>query len=183
LGPSTINNVLIRDSYGPGFPCTRGLFLPSPFFWSLATHTFALLHCIHTLVGSDLLDSTFSCFAPVYPAPMIISPAWNGIRPGGFVALTTRHPLSAKIASTSGSRSVGIVRLRTKATQFECLCVYEYYHSLPHNGINTANMLTLLFSPVNNNFNISWNFRYCIKCLILLANLFVVLFYVLLLSL
>jgi hypothetical protein len=41
-------------------------------------------------------------------------------RPWGFVALTTRRPLSAKLALTSltsGGRSVGIVRLRTKTTE------------------------------------------------------------------
>jgi hypothetical protein len=42
--------------------------------------------------------------------------------PWGFVALTTRHPLSAKkLALTSPigcGHSVGIVRLRTKTTEF-----------------------------------------------------------------
>jgi hypothetical protein len=40
---------------------------------------------------------------------------------GGSVALTTQHPLSAKVGTTSprsGGRSVGIVRWRTKATEF-----------------------------------------------------------------
>jgi hypothetical protein len=40
---------------------------------------------------------------------------------GGTGALTTRHPLSAKLvltSPTSGGRSVGIVYLRTKATEF-----------------------------------------------------------------
>jgi hypothetical protein len=40
---------------------------------------------------------------------------------GGSVALTTQHPLSAKVGTTSptsGGRSVGIVRSRTKATVF-----------------------------------------------------------------
>jgi hypothetical protein len=42
-------------------------------------------------------------------------------RPWESVALTTRHPLSAKVITTSptrGGRSVGIVRSRTKATKF-----------------------------------------------------------------
>jgi hypothetical protein len=37
------------------------------------------------------------------------------------VALTTQHPLSAKVGTTSptsGGRSVGIVRSRAKATEF-----------------------------------------------------------------
>jgi hypothetical protein len=40
---------------------------------------------------------------------------------GGSVVLTTQHPLSAKVGTaspTSGGPSVGIVRLRTKATEF-----------------------------------------------------------------
>jgi hypothetical protein len=43
---------------------------------------------------------------------------------GGSVALTTQHPLSAKVGTTSptsGGRSVGIVRSRTKATEFDAL--------------------------------------------------------------
>jgi hypothetical protein len=43
------------------------------------------------------------------------------LRPWRFVALTTRHHLSAKVAltsPTSGGRSVGIVRLWTKVTEF-----------------------------------------------------------------
>jgi hypothetical protein len=40
---------------------------------------------------------------------------------GGSVALTTQHPLSAKVGTTSprsGGRTVGIVRWRTKAFLF-----------------------------------------------------------------
>jgi hypothetical protein len=43
------------------------------------------------------------------------------IRPVGSVTLTTWHPLSSKVSRTSltnGVRSVGIVRLQTKATEF-----------------------------------------------------------------
>jgi hypothetical protein len=38
----------------------------------------------------------------------------------GFGALTTRHPLSAKVGKspTRGGRSVGIVHLRTQAKEF-----------------------------------------------------------------
>jgi hypothetical protein len=40
------------------------------------------------------------------------------LTPWGSVALTPRHPLSALNSPTCGGRSVGIVRLRTKATEF-----------------------------------------------------------------
>jgi hypothetical protein len=47
-------------------------------------------------------------------------------RPWGPVALTTQHPSIRKSQhyfADSGGRSVGIVRLRTKATEFICLIV------------------------------------------------------------
>jgi hypothetical protein len=44
-----------------------------------------------------------------------------------FVALTTQYPLLAKVGTktspTSGGRLVGIVRLRTKATEFSFLVI------------------------------------------------------------
>jgi hypothetical protein len=44
------------------------------------------------------------------------------LRSEGFVALTTQHPLSAKklaLASlTGGDRSIGIIRWRTKTTEY-----------------------------------------------------------------
>jgi hypothetical protein len=51
------------------------------------------------------------------------------------VALTTQHPLSAKVGTTSptsGGRSIGIVRSRTKATEFTLVfrsVPSEYGHS------------------------------------------------------
>jgi hypothetical protein len=48
---------------------------------------------------------------------------------GGSVVLTTRHPLSTKLALAlliNGGRSVGTVRLRTKATVFG-FTTYQFY--------------------------------------------------------
>jgi hypothetical protein len=50
--------------------------------------------------------------------------------PWGSVALTSRHPLSAKLALSSptfGGLSVGIVRLRTKATEFKTFLMHVIY--------------------------------------------------------
>jgi hypothetical protein len=44
------------------------------------------------------------------------------------VALTTQHSISARVGTTSptsGGRSVGIVRFRTKATEFCCCLLFE----------------------------------------------------------
>jgi hypothetical protein len=40
------------------------------------------------------------------------------------------------------------------------ICMYEYHPFLPHNGITIANVLILLFSPVSDNFDLSWNCYY-----------------------
>jgi hypothetical protein len=69
------------------------------------------------------------------------------LRPWGSVALTTRHPLSAKSALTSPAgcgRSVGIVRLRTKTTEFVVLFVCSSHFS---SGFRTKILYAFLFSP------------------------------------
>jgi hypothetical protein len=38
--------------------------------------------------------------------------------------------------------------------------MYEYYNFSPHNGITIAKILILLFSPVNDNFDLSWNYYF-----------------------
>jgi hypothetical protein len=51
------------------------------------------------------------------------------LRPWGSVALTTRHPFQLKLALTSPTgcgRSVGIVRLRTKTTEFSFHLILLY---------------------------------------------------------
>jgi hypothetical protein len=40
------------------------------------------------------------------------------------------------------------------------ICMYEYCSLSPHNGITIANLLVLIFSPVNDNFDFSWNYYY-----------------------
>jgi hypothetical protein len=58
---------------------------------------------------------------------------------GGSVALTTQHPLSAKVGSTSprsGCRSVGIVRYLTKAKGF-------FFLSLDHLQENAVSVFHL----------------------------------------
>jgi hypothetical protein len=38
--------------------------------------------------------------------------------------------------------------------------MYEYYPFSSHNGITVANVLILIFSPVNDNFDLTWNYYY-----------------------
>jgi hypothetical protein len=47
-------------------------------------------------------------------------------QPWEFVALTTQHPLPAKVGDFADKRSVGIVRLRTTATKFSLVYVWYY---------------------------------------------------------
>jgi hypothetical protein len=68
----------------------------------------------HVSITEELLELKSSGFGSRKPKLMTV----------GSVALTTRHPLSAKFAitsSTRGGRSVCIVCLRTKATEFSSL--------------------------------------------------------------
>jgi hypothetical protein len=90
--------------------------------------------------------------------------------------LTTQHPLSAKVGTTSptsGVRSVGIVRLRTKATEF--FFVYLVSHVVFPSGFPNKNVGAFIIShayyttrPFHNPLlehpkNISWksiNYRF-----------------------
>jgi hypothetical protein len=38
--------------------------------------------------------------------------------------------------------------------------MYEYYPLSPHSSITIANVFILLFSPVNDKFDLSWNYYY-----------------------
>jgi hypothetical protein len=65
--------------------------------------------------------------------------------------------------------------------------MYEYYPFSTHNGITIVNVLILLFSPVSDNFHLSWKYYhyYYINCRILysVCKFFAVYFYVLVLTL
>jgi hypothetical protein len=54
--------------------------------------------------------------------------------------------------------------------------MYVYCPFSPHNGITTGNVLISLFSPINDNFNFSWNYYKCIAIAITETALFCILF-------
>jgi hypothetical protein len=76
----------------------------------------------------------------------------------GSTALTTRHPLSAKLAltsPTSGYRSIGKVRSRTEATEF-CLFVCLFVYSLIRVYLRFGNISFSLREQSWCKWEISW---------------------------
>jgi hypothetical protein len=71
------------------------------------------------------------------------------------VALTTQHPLCAEVGTTSqtsGGRSVGIVRSRTKTTEFsfsvvlDTCCQWHAAHGKLHERDSLMSIITLSFN-------------------------------------
>jgi hypothetical protein len=91
-------------SRGPGFDSRR-----YQIFWEVVGLEWGPLSLVSK--SEELLGRNSSGFGLEKPR----------LRPWGSVALTTRHLLSSKVGTNfadKGGRSVGIVLLRTKATEF-----------------------------------------------------------------